>query len=79
MIRRTLIRDLANRSRVVVHLELREKNDTGDLSPAFAVTSEVLRPTVHTAASPATVTTGSPIASDAGTTPRLGRSPSWRR
>jgi hypothetical protein len=41
MIRRTLIRDHVDRSRVVVHLELREKDDAGDLSPAFAVTTEV--------------------------------------
>jgi hypothetical protein len=41
MIRRTLIRDLANRSRVVVHLELRESSDPGTLSPAFSVTAEI--------------------------------------
>jgi hypothetical protein len=41
MIRRTLIRDHTNRSRVVVHLELREKDDAGNLSPAFGITSEV--------------------------------------
>ncbi len=40
MIRRTLIRDLANRSRIVVHLELRESSDPGTLSPAFSVTAE---------------------------------------
>lgn len=41
MIRRTLIRDLADRSRVVVHLELREREDAGGLSPAFSVTTEL--------------------------------------
>jgi hypothetical protein len=41
MIRRTLIRGLADRSRVVVHLELRERRDAGGLSPAFSVTTEL--------------------------------------
>lgn len=40
MIRRTLIRDLPNRSRIVVRLELREATDAGGLSPAFSVTTD---------------------------------------
>jgi hypothetical protein len=40
MIRRTLIRDLADRSRIVIHLELRERGDAGGLSPAFSATTE---------------------------------------
>ncbi len=41
MIRRTLIRDLLNRSRIVVRLELREEGDPGRLSPGFSVTASV--------------------------------------
>lgn len=41
MIRRTLTRDLLNRSRVIVRLELREKSDPGTLSPGFSVTGSV--------------------------------------
>lgn len=44
MLSRTLIRDLADRSRVVVHLELRERGDAGGLSPAFSVTTELYEP-----------------------------------
>jgi hypothetical protein len=40
MVSRTLIRDLADRSRVVVHLQLRERGDPGGLSPAFSVTTD---------------------------------------
>jgi hypothetical protein len=40
MVSRTLIRDLADRSRVVVHLQLREREDAGGLSPAFSVTTD---------------------------------------
>ncbi len=41
MIRRTLIRDLLNRSRIVVRLELREESDPGSLSPGFSVTADL--------------------------------------
>jgi hypothetical protein len=44
MVSRTLIRDLADRSRVVVHLQLRERGDTGGLSPAFSVTTDRYEP-----------------------------------
>jgi len=40
MVSRTLIRDLPDRSRVVVHLQLRERGDAGGLSPAFSVTTD---------------------------------------
>jgi hypothetical protein len=40
MVSRTLIRDLADGSRVVVHLQLRERGDAGGLSPAFSVTTD---------------------------------------
>jgi hypothetical protein len=40
MVSRTLIRDLPDRSRVVVHLRLRERGDAGGLSPAFSVTTD---------------------------------------
>ena len=40
MVSRTLIRDLADRSRVVVHLQLRERGDADGLSPAFSVTTD---------------------------------------
>ena len=40
MVSRTLIRDLPDRSRVVVHLQLRERGDPGELSPAFSVTTD---------------------------------------
>jgi hypothetical protein len=40
MISRTLIRDLPDRSRVVVHLRLRERGDADGLSPAFSVTTD---------------------------------------
>lgn len=40
MLSRTLIRDLPDRSRVVVHLRLRERGDPGELSPVFSVTTE---------------------------------------
>jgi hypothetical protein len=44
MVSRTLIRDLADRSRVVVHLQLRERGDAGGLSPAFSVTTDRYEP-----------------------------------
>jgi hypothetical protein len=44
MIRSTLIRDRADRSRIVVHLELREQGDHGGLSPAFSVTADCYEP-----------------------------------
>ena len=44
MLSRTLIRDLADRSRVVVHLQLRERGDAGELSPAFSVTTDRYEP-----------------------------------
>ena len=40
MVSRTLIRDLPDRSRVVVHLQLGERGDAGGLSPAFSVTTD---------------------------------------
>jgi hypothetical protein len=40
MVSRTLIRDLADGSRVVVHLRLRERGDAGGLSPVFSVTTD---------------------------------------
>jgi hypothetical protein len=40
MVSRTLIRDLPDRSRVVVHLRLRERGDPGGLSPVFSVTTD---------------------------------------
>jgi hypothetical protein len=40
MVSRTLIRDLPDRSRVVVHLQLRERGDPGELSSVFSVTTE---------------------------------------
>ena len=40
MVSRILIRDLPDRSRVVVHLQLRERADPGGLSPAFSVTTD---------------------------------------
>ena len=40
MVSRTLIRDLADRSRVVVHLQLRERGDASGLSPTFSVTTD---------------------------------------
>ena len=40
MVSRTLIRDLPDGSRVVVHLQLRERGDAGGLSPAFSVTTD---------------------------------------
>jgi len=44
MVSRTLIRDLADRSRVVVHLQLREGGDAGGLSPVFSVTTDRYEP-----------------------------------
>jgi hypothetical protein len=44
MLRRTVIRDLPDRSRIVVHLELREDGDHGSLSPAFSVTADLFAP-----------------------------------
>lgn len=44
MVSRTLICDLRDRSRVVVHLQLRERGDPGELSPAFSVTTDVYEP-----------------------------------
>ncbi len=44
MVSRTLIRDLPDRSRVVVHLQLRERGDAGELSPAFSVTTDRYEP-----------------------------------
>jgi hypothetical protein len=44
MVSRTLIRDLPDRSRVVVHLQLREGGDPGGLSPAFSVTTNRYEP-----------------------------------
>jgi hypothetical protein len=41
MIRRTLIRDLADRTRVIVHVEMGENGDAGGLSLTFAVTTEL--------------------------------------
>jgi hypothetical protein len=41
MISRTLIRDLDDRSRIVVHLGLRERSDAGGLSPMFSVTTDI--------------------------------------
>jgi hypothetical protein len=40
MVSRTLIRDLPDRSRVVVHLQLRERGDAGGLSPVFSVMTD---------------------------------------
>src|ERR1039458_334788 len=44
MVSRTLIRDLADRSRVVVHLQLRERGDPSELSPVFSVTTDRYEP-----------------------------------
>ena len=44
MVSRTLIRDLPDRSRVVVHLQLRERGDPGGLSPVFWVTTDRYEP-----------------------------------
>ncbi len=44
MVSRTLIRDLPDRSRVVVHLQLRERADAGGLSPVFSVTTDRYEP-----------------------------------
>lgn len=44
MVSRTVIRDLPDRSRVVVHLQLRERGDPGELSPVFSVTSDLYEP-----------------------------------
>src|SRR5271165_3099732 len=44
MVSRTLIRDLADGSRVVVHLQLRERGDPGELSPVFSVTTDHYEP-----------------------------------
>ena len=44
MVSRTLIRDLPDRSRVVVHLQLRERGDPGELSPVFSVTTDRYEP-----------------------------------
>ena len=44
MVSRTLIRDLPDRSRVVVHLQLRERGDPGELLPAFSVTTDLFEP-----------------------------------
>ena len=44
MVSRTLIRDLPDRSRVVVHLQLRERGDPGGLSPVFSVTTDRYEP-----------------------------------
>jgi len=44
MVSRTLIRDLPDRSRIVVHLQLRERGDTGELSPVFSVTTDCYEP-----------------------------------
>jgi hypothetical protein len=44
MVSRTLIRDLPDRSRVVVHLQLREEGDAGGLSPTFSVTTDRYEP-----------------------------------
>ena len=44
MVSRTLIRDLPDRSRVVVHLQLRERGDPGELSPVFSVTTDRYAP-----------------------------------
>src|SRR5271167_2356481 len=40
MVSRTLIRDLPDGSRVVVHLQLRERGDAGELAPVFSVTTD---------------------------------------
>jgi hypothetical protein len=44
MVSRTLIRDLPDRSRVVVHLQLTERGDPGELSPVFSVTTDRYEP-----------------------------------
>ena len=44
MVSRTLIRDLPDRSRVIVHLQLRERGEPGGLSPAFSVTTDRYEP-----------------------------------
>jgi hypothetical protein len=44
MLSRTLIRDLPDRSRVVVHLQMRERGDAGGLSPTFSVTTDRYEP-----------------------------------
>src|SRR5277367_5866563 len=44
MVSRMLVRDLADRSCVVVHLQLRERGDPGELSPAFSVTTDRYEP-----------------------------------
>ena len=79
MVSRTLIRDLPDRSRVVVHLQLRERGDPGELSPVFSVTTDRYEPhgtrSGKMAPSPRAVTP-TPVA--ACTTPRCSRSPSSR-
>jgi hypothetical protein len=44
MVSRTLIRDLPDRSRVIVHLQLRERGDPGGLSPVFSLTTDRYEP-----------------------------------
>jgi hypothetical protein len=44
MVSRTLIRDHPDRSRVVVHLQLIERGDPGELSPVFSVTTDRYEP-----------------------------------
>jgi hypothetical protein len=44
MVSRTLIRDLRDRSRVVVHLQLTERGDPGGLSPVFSVATDRYEP-----------------------------------
>jgi hypothetical protein len=53
MVSRTLIRDLPDRSRVVVHLLLRERGDPGELSPVFSVTTDRYEPHGTRRATPA--------------------------
>src|SRR5271155_1990717 len=44
MVSRTLIRDLPDRSRVVVHLQLRERGDPSELSPVASITIDRYEP-----------------------------------
>src|SRR5277367_307565 len=44
MVSRTLIRDLPDRSHVVVHLQLRERGDPSEFSPVFSVTTDRYEP-----------------------------------
>jgi len=79
MVSRTLIRDLADRSRVVVHLQLRERGHPGQLSPAFSVTTDRYEPHGTHSGNWRHRRERDPDAGGASTTPRSARSPSWRR